>query len=496
MTRRHGGSAAANDGATLGPELEAEPGGPATGSRTVRNASLLTVATIAARLLGFGLGVAMARALGIEDYGRYGLALALATVLAPLADLGLHQYLSREAARDSARAEGLLRPIVRAKAAFTATVFGLGALVAVVVVRDGNLLAAILLVLLAGLLDGVSQLVYAYLQGREQMGFEAKATTAAAFARGGGGIALALLTGSLGAVLAWILGVSVVQAGWALRRFAAPLRARRARDAVPGISWRTVLGMGVITVSVMFYLRADTVVIGLLLDERAVGLYTAGYTVMLGLQILPWMVGVALTPVFARTWASERSLFRASWSQGVRAVLLLSLPLSLTVSLLAEPIVERLFGAEFESAGTALAVLVWASPLAGLNTLAAGVLRGAGMERWLSATSVAAAIVNVTASVIAIELVGIVGAAAVTVATEVGLVITLASVALARGLVPRPTLPFGRLLLALALLAAATQAARIVPFELAAVAALALYGLALVGTGAVDRDDLAVLRRQ
>jgi len=465
--------------------------------RVARNAMLLSAATVAARLSSFALGIALARGLGLSDYGLYGFALALSLVLQPLADLGMTQYAVREAARDHLRLEIELSDLFRVKLLATASVLGAASVVAVLVAHNATVAAIVLLMLAAALGDGVSQLVFGYFQGRERMGFEARLTTAVALARALGGIAAAFAVGSVIAVGAWILAVSVVQLTYAtarLRRLIvgearSPRRGRRRPD------WRTVLTMGLMVGLTLGYTRADAVLIGFRLGEEDVGLYAAAYTIMLGLQIVPWMMTTALGPVFTSTHARERDAFGRAWQEGIRSVLLVALPLSLTVCLLAGPVIHRAYGAEFAPAADSLAVLAWASPLAALASLASVALRGAGRERWLVTVSAAAVVVNVGGNLVLIPTVGIIGAAAMTVVTEVLVTAGLVALGVRHGVLPLPRPPLVRLALAAGALAAVALALRNAPVELAAGGALAAFAVAAGVTRLVGASDVAALRQ-
>src|SRR5438876_6449915 len=84
-------------------------GPPAERASIASNASLLSAATIAARICSLGLAIAMGRGLGVNVYGRYGFAAAVGTIIVPLADVGITSYVWREVARD--RASGDIRAL-------------------------------------------------------------------------------------------------------------------------------------------------------------------------------------------------------------------------------------------------------------------------------------------------------------------------------------------------------------------------------------------------
>jgi O-antigen/teichoic acid export membrane protein len=475
-----------------------------TARGVMRNAVLLAAASIGARLTLFALGVVIARVLGVEEYGRYGVALALAAILVPVADFGATPYIARETARDLAHADAVTRGLLDAKLAAGVAIVVLVGAAGWLLGSDFELLAVIVVMLLAALVEGFARFVYAYYQGRERMGFEAYTTFGAALGRAVGGVVILVAVGELLPVLVWLLVTSVAQyvvADRRLRRatrggpYVGPFAGRR--RPVP---WRPVVSMGLISIFVMVYLRADTVLVAWLLDERFAGYYTAAYSLLASLQIAPAMLAVALTPVFSRTYDRQPELFAATWHEGLKAVLLVSLPLALVTSILSAPIIGRIFGDEFGPSAGILTVLVWACPLAGLNVVASAAMRGAGREGWLAAVSAAGAVLNVGVNLYAIPAYGVGAAAAVTVATETAVFLGLCGAAVARGIVPWPSMPYVRIAIALAALAAVAIAGASLPVELAIVAALLGYATVLLATGVVRGRDVvwmwaAVLRR-
>lgn len=461
--------------------------------RIALNAALLAGSTLLARLAMFGLGVVLARTLGAEDYGRYGLGIALAAIVLPLTDLGTSQYLAREVARSPGQGRAQVMSLARARLLAAVAVNGLAIVLVIVLVTDGRTQTTILLALCAAGLDGLAQFAFGYFQGLERMRFQANLTTLVSIARATGGIVLALATGSLVAVLVWSIGIGLAQALFSGSRMQRVVRAAGAARRSP--VWGTVIAVGAVTIFVNLTLRADSLLLGALRSEAEVGYYTAAWALLGGLQVVPWMIAVALGPVFARTHAADPGAFRRAWNEGMRTVILLSVPVALLVSLLAGPIVNRLFGADYEPAVTALAILVWSVPLAGLNSVATLALRGAGRERLLVAVMATGAAANIAVNLWAIRAHGIDGAATVNVGTELLILVLLTALVVRVGLAPLPRLAIARLALALATMAGLALLLRDrVPVELAvAVPALAYAGVAWT-TRLVTREDLAQLR--
>ena len=463
-----------------------------------KNAWLLGVGTVVARLSMFALGIVLARFLGPEGYGRYSLALSIGFVLQPIADLGLTPYLARETARGRMATEAALPTIMAAKTAVIALTYAVTLVVTAVTVDETALLAVIAALVLATLIDGYSGLGYAYFQGREAMAFEARLTATTAIVRSVGAMALAVAFGTLGPVVAWTLGVALVQAVLTLRRMRASVHGRhllRPRLRSAPVHWRSVAAMGLMAIFVTAYLRIDSVLLGVIDGEEAVGIYAAAYTLMMGAQIAPAMLATALTPVFARTHERDPAQFERSWHDGVRGALLIALPVAVLTSLLAGPIIHRFYGAEFSASADVLAIIIWICPLGALSLVAQAVLRGARREAWLTGVSGGCAALNILANLWAIPRHGVLGASWVTVVTEAVNVIVLSALVIRLHLVPRPDFPWLRAGLALLALAGAAVALGDVLLELAAAVAVAAYLLVLVVTGATRGLEPAVIAR-
>jgi O-antigen/teichoic acid export membrane protein len=469
---------------------------PADRSSVAHNATWLTGAMLAARASTFALAIFMGRDLGVSAYGLYGFAVAVGTIVVPLADLGVTPYVSREVARDRARGEERSVHLLRVKTRMALAALAMSVAAAALLSSQPSNAAAVVVVLASMLADGVSAFAYGYFQGREQMGFEARATALAALARGSGGIVCVLAFGALLPVLAWMLAVSAIQLAVALRRFTATVDLARVRRAAATarVSWRRVGALGSTTLFALVYLQADSVIIGVVYDKYEVGLYTAAYALTAGLQIIPWQVAVALAPAFARSHVSDPAGFRETWHRGLRLVLMISLPFALVTCLLAGEVMNLIFGPSFAGGATALAILVWSSPVWATNMVVAGALRGARRDGWLAMTTGLGVVLNLSLNVWAIPTFGIDGAAAVTVGTELAVLIVQGWLVLRARIAPIPRLPYVRLALALLALGAVALATAEVEVILAAIVALCAYAATLLATGAVPRSELRALR--
>jgi len=205
------------------------------------------------------------------------------------------------------------------------------------------------------------------------------------------------------------------------------------------------------------------------------------------------MIGTALTPVFARSHLGAPAEFERSWHDGIRRVLLIALPAAVFVTVLAEPLIDRLYGEGFGRSADVLAVIIWMCPMGALSVVAAALLRGARREAWLTGVSGTCLVINVVLNLWAIPRYGVMGAAWVTVVTEAINVVALMCVVLAVRLAPWPRFPLVRMLGAVGVMAAVILMLAGLPVELIGLAGVTAYSAALVLLGVVRGRDHAVL---
>ena len=472
---------------------------PEAAGSTARNFALLGVAAVGNRLLGLILGLALARGLGPSTYGTYTLAAAIVLVIVAVTDLGLQPYVTREVAQDRARLDAGLRRLVGLRVLSAG--IGMIGVVAWLTIEPGSDVArAVPILYVAMSLEAGFFLGAAYLQGLEVMRFEAITALVGGLVRTGGGVALVLLTEELEYVLAWMAAVAGVQALAVVVRLRRERRSRRggSSHALP-LPFRAVLGSAVpimvVVVCNAVILRADSIVIGAIDGVTDVGLYTAAYALVTGVQIIPWILSVAVYPVFSRTIHREPGELRASWSGALRAAALTTIPAAIIATVLAGPLIERFYGSAYAGSADALEVLIWWVPLAAFTALSAALLRAAGRERIHAVVLVVGATANVVGNLIVVSHYGFVGAAWVTIIAEAGMGVAILLI-IRHAPVGSPGVGFAaRALLAFAGLTAVLLALRTLPVGVAVLAGLVVFAMLAVALRAVTVPELRVVAR-
>jgi O-antigen/teichoic acid export membrane protein len=289
------------------------------------------------------------------------------------------------------------------------------------------------LVLILGVLmvaEAAGQVLTATFQSHEQMVAPAVARIVA------NALMLALVVVALRAgygarMVAAVLVVSalarVAIQGWAVDRLAGfqmPVAASP--------SWRGLLAAGLPFLLAnglgVFFFRINVIMLGAMTSDAAVGWFGVANRLMDALTFVPQFLTMATFPVAARLWLTSPADFRATVRKTLHLLLVVTVPATVVIHVLAEEIVAFLF--TLEAFGPAVPILrVHAASLALIfvDFYLVGILMAIGRERRWIAIAIGACVVSPLLNWLLIPLADVrwgnggVGAALATLITEAGI---------------------------------------------------------------------------
>jgi PST family polysaccharide transporter len=395
--------------------------------------------------LGMGLlvGVWVARFLGPEQFGLLNYAVAYAGLFLPLALLGLDQIVVRDLVNEPARRYETLGTAFSLKL-LGGVVSYVIAVVAIVVVRPASTEMQ-LLVALAGtiLMFQAFDVVDLFFQSQVRSKYAVVARNAGflvvsavrvglilavanviAFA---GAVALEALLAAMGLALAYRLSGE---------RFGT-WRVTRGRAAeLLRTSWPLVLSGVAITV----YMRIDQIMLGEMIDDAEVGIYSAAVRISELWYFIPVAIVSSVAPAIASAKKTDEDQYQRRVQQLLYTMALLGYVVALPVSLIAGPLVQLLYGQEYARAGAALAVHIWAGVFVNLGGAHGLWHINEGRTGFFSVSTALGAVLNVVLNLILIPQLGAAGAA---IATLVSYGVTVAVL----GHFYKPTRPLARITL-------------------------------------------------
>jgi O-antigen/teichoic acid export membrane protein len=179
----------------------------------------------------------------------------------------------------------------------------------------------------------------------------------------------------------------------------------------------------------------------------------------------------------------------------MRVVWIIALPIAAGTTLLAERFIVTMYGEAYARASTALQILIWTLPLLSLTTLCGSLSIVLHRERSVARLNTLNAVVNVSLNFWAIKQFGIVGAAVLTLVTElVGLgqfSFVLRDVIPARSIARIMIAP----VLAVGLMSSVVYLSSSLPLIPLVACGAATYAVLLVVTGAMTVTELRGLSR-
>ncbi|MCS7002720.1 MAG: polysaccharide biosynthesis C-terminal domain-containing protein, partial [Dehalococcoidia bacterium] len=230
--------------------------------------------------------------------------------------------------------------------------------------------------------------------------------------------------------------------------------------------------------------------------DAAVGYYTTAYKFIDGLNIIPSFFTLAVFPIFARYAASSTESLQYGFRLSLKALLIISVPITVLTTLMAEHIILTFFGEPFAPAALALQALIWFLPFSYVNSVTHYVLIAVNQQRFLTLAFLIGVAFNVVTNLVMIPWYGYLGAAITTVMSEIVLMIPFFYAVRARlGRLPSPLLVVRPAVAAAVMGAVVVAVSPLAPWPIVAALAPLVYLPALLLVGGLDASDLAVARR-
>jgi O-antigen/teichoic acid export membrane protein len=462
------------------------------------------VMQIVARVLNLALGVVVTalvtRTLGAVYYGQLTTLVVVFGMVGYLTDFGVEAAVTREASREPDREQQWLGALVLQRLIVLVPIM-LASLVAVLVLQHGHQMLISGLILVAalpfgtavGVLGIIFQLRVNNLVPMLVLTLKSILLAVAIgliFWRGGGLIAWTIalsLTNVIGAVVTMIAALRIT-GGWP------PLPRELLRPLV-----RVAIPLGVGSVLIVLYAQIDQLMVFEIAGSHSAGLYGAVYNVLNQAHFIPISLLTTLTPIIAASWPGQRERMLKAVRLSAEFLLVSSLGALAFTIIAATPLVQLFFGSSFTAAAPALPVLAGAFVFICFGYLNGTLLLVLGIQRHFLPIGVAGLVFNVVGNLILVPAYGFMGAAWMTLLTEVlvflsSLVLILRTLGMRRVRIGR----MGRTVAAAVLLGGALSALKLINGSLLVltIAACLCYPALLFALRALALDDVRILLKR
>jgi len=168
----------------------------------------------------------------------------------------------------------------------------------------------------------------------------------------------------------------------------------------------------------IIYFRIDVVMLSMMTGDAPVGIYSAAYKLSEPLSLIPGALTISLFPIMSASFKSSKERLINTYRLGVRYLLIITLPIAIGTTLIADKVILLIYGMEFINSTTALQILIWALVFNSGIYVLLDLLVSMGKQKLNTVSIALCAAVNVALNFILIPILSYNGAAIATVATN------------------------------------------------------------------------------
>jgi polysaccharide transporter, PST family len=370
---------------------------------------------------GLFVGVWVARYLGAKQFGIFNYATAFVALFNPISTLGLNAVVIRNIVNDSSNKEQILGTTFCLKILGGIASLSLAVGCIYLFRPDDNLSVWLVAILATGGIFESFDSIDLLFQSQVQSKFTVVAKNTAFIIVTLLQVTLITMQAPLIA-FAWVkladfglgaLGLTIAYRvkGYSMKlwRWSFPLAKNLLKESLPLI----LSGL-----TIMIYMRIDQIMLGEMVGDKAVGIYSAATRISEVWYFIPMAICSSVNPsIYAAKEKSEELYYRRI-GQLLRVMTLSSIIVAVPMTFLSGTVIVMLFGSDYAEAGNILAIHVWASLF---------VFTGVGTSSWFVTEglthlsfrrTVMGAIINVVLNFFLIPVYGGVGAAIATVISQ------------------------------------------------------------------------------
>ena len=172
----------------------------------------------------------------------------------------------------------------------------------------------------------------------------------------------------------------------------------------------------------LIYLRTDTIILSLIKSSEEVGIYGAAYRVIDVVVTVPFMFAGIILPILTKSWAEKnKEYFKAVLQKSFDVMIIMAIPMLAGTYFTANAVINVIAGKEFYESALVLQVLMIASTFIFMATMFSHAIIAIEKQREIIKAYIIVAITSLTAYFIFIPKFSYMGAAWITVYSEIAI---------------------------------------------------------------------------
>ena len=373
--------------------------------------------------MGFGLvvGVWVARYLGVRQFGILNYATAFVSIFNPLATLGLDAVVVRRLVANPSQQQSILGTSLGMRFIAGWLTWGI-AILGVYLLRPNDSTMIITVTILGSASMFLSlDTIDLWFQSQVQSKYSVLAKNSAFILTTALRVVLIIAHAPLVAFVLAILMEAVVSAvgllivyknqGHLIRlwQWSRSLAQDLLRESFPLI----LSGL-----TIMIYMRIDQIMLGQMIGDKAVGIYSAATRISEVWYFIPMTVSSSVMPSIFKAKEIGEELYYQRIGQLNRGLTWLAIAVAIVMTFGSRPLIVMLFGDNYLESGSILAVHIWASIFVFTGVATSGWFIAENLTYLSLYRTLAGAVINVLLNIFLIPIYGGIGAAIATIVAQ------------------------------------------------------------------------------
>ena len=386
-----------------------------------KNISWVTTSQVIVNLCAFLWTIAIARYLGVNDYGILSFAISFTVLLGMGTDIGMSTFATREISKDKSITHKFINNVIPFKILLSIALFIVTALILILLGYNKLTIEVALIISLETIFICMIKFIGGVFQAYENQKINSIGEMIA-------GILLLIFTLI---VIMFDLGLIGVAISYALAYLIFLLHMVINMNKSFGIPkfefdfkfWKDVAIKSIpFGLSIFFYtvyFSIDVVMIQFLSGDYATGIYNSAYKIVSVFAAFYVIYQYVIFPLMSKLYAENANLLKVSFEQSFKYSLLILLPLCIGVYFYSPYIIDLIYSSQYALASPAMQILIWTVVFLFINGVATSLLNSIGKEVSVTKIYLIAAIFNIVLNYLTIPVWSYIGASITTVLSEI-----------------------------------------------------------------------------
>ena len=392
-----------------------------------KNISWVTTSQVIVNICAFLWTIAIARYLGVNDYGILSFAISFTVLLGMGTDIGMSTFTTREISKDKSITHKFINNVIPFKILLSICLFIATALILILLGYNKLTIEVALIISIETIFICMIKFIGGVFQAYENQKINSIGEMIA-------GILLLIFTlivimldlGLIGVAMSYALAYLIFLVYMALnmnKSFGIP------KFEFDFKFWKDIAIKSIpFGLSIFFYTvyySIDVVMIQFLSGDYATGIYNSAYKVVSVFTAFYVIYQYVIFPLMSKLYAENTNLLKLSFEQSFKYSLLILLPLCIGVYFYSPYLIDLIYSSQYALASPAMQILIWTVVFLFINGVATSLLNSIGKEVSVTKIYLVAAIFNIVLNYLTIPVWSYIGASITTVLSEILILILM-----------------------------------------------------------------------